>query len=77
MAEDPSDGTGDIIIKGGSVEVTFDSTGYTSAPGSKHEDKNKKITKIVVHDDNGVEKFSVADKGGLKWTVTVSTKKRE
>jgi len=76
MAEDPSDGTGDIIIKGGSVQVTFDSVGYTSAPGNKHEDKNKKITKIVVHDDNGVEKFSVADKGGLKWTVTVSTEKQ-
>ena len=75
MAEEPSDGTSDIIIKGGSVSVQFDNAGYTSEPGHRHEDRNKKITKIVVQDDKGNEKFSVADsQGGLKWTVTVTTK---
>jgi len=71
-----TDGGSEIIIKGGSVNVQFDSAGYTSAPGGKHEDKNKKITQIVVHDDKGVERFIIADKSGLKWTVTVSTEKQ-
>jgi len=75
MSED-SDGGGDIIIKGGSVQVQFNSTGYTKDPKdpSKHEDKNKKIKKIVVHDDKGDEQFSIADEqGGLKWKVTITT----
>ena len=71
-----SDGGSEIIIKGGSVHVQFNSSGYTKDPGdpSKHEHRNKKITKIVVHDDKGNEKLSIADaQGGLKWTVTVTT----
>jgi hypothetical protein len=78
MAEEPSDGTGDIIIKGSSVHVEFDSAVYPAEPGGKHGNNNRKITKIVVKDDKGNEKFSAADsKGGLKWTVTVFTEKQE
>jgi hypothetical protein len=72
MAE--SNGSGDIIIKGGSVEVRFDSAGYTKN-GNNHDNPNKKITQIVVVDENGVEKCNSGDSpNGLKWTVTVSTK---
>ena len=72
MAE--SNGSGDIIIKGGSVEVRFDSAGYTKN-GNKHDNPNKKITQIVVVDENGVEKCNSGDSpAGLKWKVTVSTK---
>ena len=72
MAE--SNGSGDIIIKGGSVQVQFDDAGYTKN-GSKHDSPNKKITKIVVVDENGVVKCNSGDTpGGLKWTVTVSTR---
>ena len=72
MAE--SNGSGDIIIKGSSVHVQFDDAGY-SKNGSKHDNPNKKITQIVVVDENGVEKCNSGDSpGGLKWTVTVSTK---
>ena len=65
---------GDIIIKGASVHVQFDDAGYTKN-GSKHDHQNKKITKIVVVDENGVEKLNSGDSpGGLKWTVTVTTR---
>jgi len=72
MAE--SNGSGDIIIKGGSVEVQFDAAGYNKN-GNKHDNPNKKITKIVVVDENGVEKCNSGDSpSGLKWKVTVTTK---
>jgi hypothetical protein len=72
MAE--SNGSGDIIIKGGSVQVQFDDAGYTRN-GSKHDNPNKKITRIVVVDENGVEKLNSGDsQGGLRWTVTVTTR---
>lgn len=75
MAE--AEGTGEIIIKGGSVHVQFDSSGYVKDPdnSSKHNHSGKKITKIVVVDENGDEKCNSGDSpNGLKWTVTVSTK---
>ena len=69
-----SNGSDEIIIKGASVHVQFDAAGYTKN-GSKHDHQNKKITKIVVVDENGVEKCNSVDSpGGLKWTITVSTK---
>jgi hypothetical protein len=72
MAE--SNGSGDIIIKGGSVEVQFDSAGYTKN-GNQHDNPNKKITQIVVVDENGVEKCNSGDSpSGLKWKVSVTTK---
>ena len=72
-----SDGGGEIIIKGGSVKVLFDENVYKKDPNDpkKHEDANRKITKIVIVDENGGERFNSGDnQGGLKWTVTVSTK---
>jgi len=72
-----ADGGSEIIIKGGSVHVQFDSSGYVKDPGnsSKHNHAGKKITKIVVVDENGVEQCNSGDSpNGLKWTVTVSTK---
>ena len=72
MAE--SNGSGDIIIKGASVHVQFDDTGYAKN-GSKHDHQGKKITKIVVVDENGVEQCNSGDTpNGLKWKVTVTTK---
>jgi hypothetical protein len=72
MAE--SNGSGVIIIKGGSVHVEFDDAGYDKN-GKEHDHPNKKITKIVVVDENGVEKCNSGDSpSGLKWKVTVTTK---
>jgi hypothetical protein len=72
-----SDGGGEIIIKGGSVNVVFDESVYKKDPNDpkKHENANRKITKIVIVDENGGERFNSGDnQGGLKWTITVSTK---
>ena len=72
-----SDGGGEIIIKGGSVNVVFDESVYKKDPSDpkKHENANRKITNIVIVDENGGERFNSGDnQGGLKWTITVSTK---
>jgi hypothetical protein len=71
------EGSGDIIIKGGSVAVNFDDTLYRKDPADpqRHENANRKITKITIVDAN---KNSIYDSGddpsGLNWTVTVSTR---
>lgn len=67
----------DIIIKGGSVELNFDDSLYGKNPNdpNKHENANRKISKIVIVDENGTEKYNSGDSSnGLKWTVTISTK---
>jgi hypothetical protein len=72
-----SDGSGEIIIKGASVHVEFNGTIYKKDPNdpNKHDNANRKITKIVVVDESGAEKYNSGDNpGGLKWEVTVSTK---
>jgi len=72
-----SDGSGEIIIKGASVHIEFNDTIFKKDLGDpkKHDNANRKITKIVVTDENGVEKFNSGDNpGGLKWEVNVSTK---
>ena len=70
-------GGGDIIIKGGSVEVSFDGTLYlkeTGDPGSPHKHKTRKITRVQVKDEKGEPQYdSGPNEGGLKWTITVST----
>jgi hypothetical protein len=72
-----ADGSGEIIIKGGSVHVQFNGTIYKNDPGDpdRHSNPNRKITRIVVHDENDTATFDSGDsQGGLKWTVTVYTK---
>ena len=48
----PGNGT-EIIIKGGSVEVEFDSNTYQQDPSNprKHKNANKKITRVVITGD--------------------------
>lgn len=71
-----SDGGGDIIIKGGSVNVQFDDSLYRKDPNDpkKHDNANRKITRIVIVDENDAEQYNSGDSpNGLKWTITVST----
>lgn len=69
------DTQGDIIIKGGSVEVSFDGTIYQKEPGDpkKHKNNGRKITRVRVEDEDGESLFDRSDEGGPKWTITVST----
>lgn len=70
------DGGGDIIIKGTSVQVTFDSDIYQKDPNDPGSYKNdtRKITRVRVEDENGRSLYDSGDNDGLKWTITVSTK---
>ncbi|MGH9872072.1 MAG: hypothetical protein ACRD9S_06350 [Pyrinomonadaceae bacterium] len=69
------DGGGEIIIKGGSVEVTFDGSVYIKdqLDPSKHKAANRKITRIQVLDGGGGSLLDEDNKDGLPWTITVST----
>lgn len=52
--EDPIPGDGgDIIIKGGSVDLTYDDTYYPRDPENpnRHTNSNRKITRIVITGD--------------------------
>ncbi|HUS11489.1 MAG TPA: hypothetical protein VMZ30_13565 [Pyrinomonadaceae bacterium] len=67
----------DIIIKGGSVELQFDDAIYpnSSSDPKKHRNPNRKISRIVVVDENGGQKYDSGEsQSGMKWTITVSTK---
>ena len=71
-----SEGGGEIIIKGGSVEIRFDGSLYLrdSADPNSHKHQTRKMTRVQVNDQNGTSQFdSGTDKDGLRWTITVST----
>jgi hypothetical protein len=71
-----SDEGGVIIVKGGSVQLSFDGTLYqkTSDP-SVHKHDGRKIVRVQVDDENGQSLFdSDINKDGLRWTITISTK---
>jgi ribosomal protein L21E len=46
-----SDGGSDIIIKGGSVEIAFDEQTF-HGQGGKYGNKDKKIVRVEVRDNN-------------------------
>jgi hypothetical protein len=67
----------DIIIKGGSIEIEFDDDVYPNNPSNpkKHQNPNRKISRIVVVDENSGQKYDSGEsQNGLKWTITVSTR---
>jgi hypothetical protein len=71
-----SEAGGEIIIKGGSVQISFDDSLYLkeSADPNSHKHQTRKITRVQVSDEGGESKFdSGTDKDGLKWTIRVST----
>jgi hypothetical protein len=66
----------DIIIKGGSVEVSFNGTVYQKEPGDpkRHRNTDRRITRVRVEDENQQSLFdSDTNDEGLMWTITVST----
>jgi hypothetical protein len=65
-----SDGSGDIIIKGGSVQLEFNDKVYP--PNNGHKNDELKITKVVITGDIN---FSSDDfPAGAKCTITVTCK---
>jgi hypothetical protein len=63
---------GDIIIKGGSVEIEFDESTYTGKDG-KYGNEQKKIVSVEVTDDKGqVQTVNVPANG--KCTIRISAR---
>lgn len=70
-----SDAGGDIIIKGGSVQLLFDRTLYQSDPSdmSRHSSASMEIRRIRVVDEKGDSVFDSGDHTeALKWKIEVS-----
>ena len=71
------EGGGEIIIKGGSVEVNFDASLYLKdqLDPNRHKNANRIITRVQVQDASGRSLLDEADdKDGLQWLITVSTR---
>ena len=69
-------GGGAVIIKGGSVQISFDGSLYLkeALDPNTHKHQTRKITRVLVSDESGKSLFdSGTDDGGLKWTIKVST----
>lgn len=61
---------GDIIIKGGSVDLQYDDSLYVKEGEWNHINPNKKMTRVTVSDENGVILYDSGDnKDGLAWEV--------
>jgi hypothetical protein len=61
---------GDIIIKGGSVDIQYDDSLYVKEGEWNHINLNKRITRITITDEN--EKLlydSDVNSNGLRWEI--------
>ena len=69
-----SDGGGDIIIKGGSVDLQYDESIYKKDSGDpkSHKNQTRKITRVVITGD--IRYDSDDHPEGLSCTITVSSK---
>jgi len=67
---------GDIIIRGGSVDLDYDDAVYPKEPGNpkKHRANGKKIRQITVTDNETILYDSGDNPGGLNYKVSVLTK---
>ena len=75
---EPGNG-GDIIIKGGTIEIDFDGAVYKKdgANPRKHKAGDRKLARIVLQDEHDVVKYDTTAEGEnpVKWTVTVFGRK--
>ena len=63
---------GDIIIKGTSIDITFDDAKYPPGGNGSHKGQ-RKMQRIVVTDGQDQVTFDSQLQDVKKWTVTVST----
>lgn len=72
-----SDSGGDIILKGGSVQLHFDDVLYTKDPSDPRmrSNRNKKIVRITIDDESGSIQYDSGDHpAGLQCTIKVFCK---
>jgi hypothetical protein len=69
----PGDG-GDIIIKGGSVDLEYDESIYQKDPADprSHKNSNRKITRVVITGDISYDSGDHPE--GLRCTITTTSK---
>ena len=61
---------GDIIIKGGSVDIQYDDTLYAKEGAWNHINPNKRITRITITDENQKLLYdSGVNSNGLSWEI--------
>ena len=65
MADDP------IVITGGSVHISFSEGVYASLSGGDFANADKRITRVVVRDDNTNQTQTVDAPENGKCTVTI------
>ena len=66
---------GDIIIKGGSVDILYDDAVYRKEGEWSHRADGKRITRITVVDDTGKGVYDSGEiDGGLKWEIKAHCK---
>ena len=63
---------GDIIIKGGSVDITFDDAVYPPGNSGSHKGQ-RKMQRIVVTDGGEAVQYDSEAADVKRWTVTVLT----
>ena len=64
---------GDIIIRGGSVEIEFNEQTF-SGKGSKYSNKDKSIASVEIIDDNSNKTQTVTLPANGKCTVRITTR---
>lgn len=65
---------GDIIIKGGSVDIDFDDAVYPKEPSKPRNHTGKqKITRVTVADENNALKYDsdLESADPTRWTISV------
>jgi hypothetical protein len=61
---------GDIIIKGGSVDIQYDDLLYLKEGLWSHKHLSKKITRITVVNESGTTVYdSGVNSNGLRWEI--------
>jgi hypothetical protein len=73
-----SDTGSDIIIKGGSVHLTYDGNIYTkdqAADPKTWKNNDKKIIQVIITDDNDEVVYDTGEHlGGLRYTIKARCK---
>ena len=67
------EGSGDIIIRGGSVEFVFSEAMFPGA-GGRYGNQHKTIASLQVRDDNTGERLTVKIPENGKCTIRITTR---
>jgi hypothetical protein len=62
----------DIIIKGGSVDISFDNAVYPPGNSGSHSNSGARMQRILITDEQNQTKYDSGQSGAVgKWTVSV------